>query len=432
MNTIARRFRPSLITIIFVLGFFSSLLYMLNQKIVPDSIQLLERGHLFMHNQLIPFGPRSSNTNFVYGPFISVFVGLCLSVYDHPMAPLAAILMLHIVGFFFLLRIQFFSSIPNFLPVFIFLYWLSPWRSSEVFLWNPSFLFPLMVMYLYGIDLVIRSKAFLGTLLMVLAAALTFQIHNSFIFLLILSAWIAFRMKIRPHMGALILGSCFGIAALIPTVIVINDHPEILQMNQKSAGLFGNLLSGGEALKGVLYWFRYPSLYFGSTTFQLPTVQWSDADLWSKSWKIIKWVLAIISLVFVAMANVNFFKKAKGTFIWELAMGGFVALVWVSAMSPVPFNFWHLYLIYPLTIIPIAWVVSKTKQRPVVFLCLGLYFVVYAGISAFHSYKHEYGSLQYESYNRLVKLKHREIRDRFALFSLKMGNSEHPSQNAQE
>ena len=118
----------------FVLGLFLSVVYLSNQVIVQDSVQLLERGYLFSQGYLFPFGPRSTNTNYVYGPFISVFVGLCLKLYQHPLSPLMGILVLHVGSFFLLLRTTFLTKNLQSFLVFIFLFWATPWRASEVFL----------------------------------------------------------------------------------------------------------------------------------------------------------------------------------------------------------------------------------------------------------------------------------------------------------
>ncbi len=393
---------------------------MLNQKIVPDSIQLLERGYLFNRDLLFPFGPRSTNTNFVFGPLISIFVGIALSLYEHPMAPLTAILFTHVAGFLLLQRISFLKEQPRFLFIFLFLYWLSPWRASEVFLWNPSFLFPVMVLYLYGLDLSTRGETLAGNFIVVLSISLAFQIHNSFVFLCILTLWLGMRRIFRLHVGGLLIGAMIGACLLIPSVKVVLDHPEILQMNRGSKGLFANLLSGGEAIKGALYWFRYPSFYFGATTFQLPAVPLARQGHWEIAWTLLKWSGAAASLVYVAFANVKFFKHARGILLWEIAAGGFLSLVFVSALSPVPFNFWHLYLVYPLSLIPIAWVASRSNLKPIVFVGVGSYFLVYAVITSNHSYKHERGTSQADSYQRHIHSNEQDIRSRLARFTLRL------------
>lgn len=110
----------------FVLGLFLSVVYLSNQVIVQDSVQLLERGYLFSQGYLFPFGPRSTNTNYVYGPFISVFVGLFLKLYQHPLSPLMGVLVLHVGSFFLLLRTTFLTKNLQSFLVFIFLFWATP------------------------------------------------------------------------------------------------------------------------------------------------------------------------------------------------------------------------------------------------------------------------------------------------------------------
>ncbi len=410
-----------LILTIFFAGVLSSVFYMLNQKIVPDSVQLLERGYLFLEGQLLPFGPRSTNTNFVYGPLISIFVGFSLRIYQHPLAPLTAILFFHIVGFFAILKTKFLHGVPGFTPIFMLLYWLSPWRSSEVFLWNPSLLFPLMALYLYGIDLMLRNQRFWGTFLMTLIVALTFQVHNSFLFLIFLGLWLIFKYKMIPHWGALLLASLIGGIMLIPSLKVILSHPEVLELNRHSAPLFKNFFHGGEAIKGLTYWLRYPSLYFGATTFQLPKVDWHSSGYLEQIWWGIKWVLAFASLVFALKANISFFKNTKGQFIRELSVGAIVSLAIVSALSPVSFNFWHLYLIYPIALIPVAWYIAlKIKDVKITVATLGMYFIVYALVSSHSSFKHSFATEQAKSYQNIVLKNGDRIKEKYLNFSLSM------------
>jgi len=394
---------------------------MLNQKIVPDSVQLLERGYLFLEGLLLPFGPRSTNTNFVYGSLISVLTGLSMKVYPHPIAPLIVILMFHILGFLAILKTRFLNGIPGFMPFFMLLYWLSPWRTSEVFLWNPSLLFPLMAFYFYGVDLMLREKRFWGTFLIVMMIALTFQVHNSFLFLVILGIWLVFKCRLIPHWGGLLAASVIGGILLLPSLQVILSHPEVLKLNRNSATLFGNLLHGGEAIKGLTYWLRYPSLYFGATTFQLPTLQWESASAIEQIWWLLKWLLALASLVLVVKANIFFFKNTKGKFIQDLSVGGVVALALVSALSPVSFNFWHLYLVYPLALIPVAWfLTAKFQNLKLPLSCLGLYFIIYALVTGYSSFKHDFASDQGKSYQSMVLNNGARIKDKYSRLTLKM------------
>lgn len=392
-----------LIAIIFSLGLISSLVFIFNQLIVQDSAQLLERGYLFTQGILVPFGPRSTNTNFIYGSFISIFVGTFLSIWAHPLSPLFGILLLHVLCFFLLFRIEFLQVKKAFFLTFLFLFWVSPWRSSEVFLWNPSFLFPLMIFYLFGVDLCLRQKNFWGTLCIGVATVLTLQVHNSVLFLVILTALLALKKTIRLDVRALLLTGLFAVVCLAPTIFVILRYPDVLSLNKNPAPLFRNLLRGGEAIKGVTYWLRYPSLYFGSTTFQLPKLHWPSSDWDDRLWWVGKWVMAVASIVVVLLANRRFFKDQKKCFLSTLCVLGLVSLVLVSMLSPVSFNFWHLYLIFPLTLIPLVHYISVQKNYVRYFVPLAVYFMVYSYVGAMGSYKHDDGSDQARAYDTITK-----------------------------
>jgi len=401
---------------IFILGLVSSLFYLTNQKIVVDSLQLLERGFWFSQGQLFPFGPRSTNTNYVFGPFISVFVGSFLKIYQHPVSPLLGILTLHILSFWALLKIQFLRSNQNFFLCFLFLFWASPWRSSEVFLWNPAFLFPFVIFFLYGVDRNLEKKDFWGTLLYGLMIGLCAQIHNSFLIMIVFVMLMYFRRQMFVHWTSLALSVVIGLLFFLPTFIVLYRHPEILSQNQNPTRLFHNLLTVGEMIKGWTYWLRYASLYFGSTTFQLPEIVFSQATVLEIIWFGVKWLMALVSFVVVIVSNYQFFKTQKNTKLYHIALCAFWCLLFFSALSPVPFNFWHLYLAFPFTLIPVSFYLSqKTKYLPIV----GVYFLIYTLVSGSFSYKHDSSLSQGSDYQQKVMNNLEGIRSQFEKYSLK-------------
>ncbi len=399
---------------IFILGTLCSLFYLTHQKIVIDSLQLLERGFWFTEGQLFPFGPRSTNTNYVFGPFISVFVGLFLKLYQHPIAPLLGILSLHILSFWVLLKINLFKPTQNFSLMYLALFWASPWRASEVFLWNPAFIFPFIIFFLYGVERNFEEKDFWGTILYGLMIGLSAQIHNSFLMMIVFVMMMYFKKQMKVHWPALVLSALVGLCFFIPTIIVVMKHPDILVYNQGPARLFSNLLTGGEMIKGWSYWLRYASLYFGSTTFQLPEIKFSEASVFEILWFAVKWFMALLSFVVVIVANWKFFTTQKNTKLYHVAVSAFFCLAFFSALSPVPFNFWHLYLMFPFTLIPVSFYLQdKTKYLP----WLGLYFVIYTLVSGSFSYKHDSALSQKESYQQV--LNNREgIRAQFEKYSL--------------
>lgn len=399
---------------IFLLGTLCSVFYLTNQKIVVDSLQLLERGYWFSQGSLFPFGPRSTNTNYVFGPFISVFVGFFLSLWQHPVAPLLGILALHVLSFWVLLKIQLFRPSPGFSLVFLSLFWASPWRSSEVFLWNPAFLFPFIIFFLYGVERNFERKDFWGTLLYGLIIGLSAQIHNSFLIMIVFVMVMYFRRQMQVHWKALGLSVVLGLLCFAPTLLVLSRSPEILVQNQGPARLFANLLSVGEMIKGWTYWLRYASLYFGSTTFQLPPLKFAEASVLEIIWFGVKWVMALASFVVLLVANWKFFKTQKNSKLHHVATAALICLALFSALSPVPFNFWHLYLVFPFTLIPVSFYLQdKTRHLPWVWA----YFLVYTLVSGSFSYKHDSNSSQKESYQQVIN--NREgIRAQFEKYSL--------------
>ncbi len=398
----------------FTIGVVCSLFYLTHQKIVVDSLQLLERGFWLTEGYLFPFGPRSTNTNYVFGPFISVFVGIFLKIYQHPVAPLMGILALHITSFWVLLKIKLFKPNQNFHLVFLTLCWASPWRSSEVFLWNPAFIFPFIIFFLYGVERNFEQKDFWGTLLYGLIIGLSAHIHNSFLIMIVFVMLMFFKRQMKIYWSALALSVVVGLCLFIPTFIVVLRHPEILIQNQGPARLFSNLLTVGEMIKGWSYWLRYASLYFGSTTFQLPEINFNDASVLEILWFGVKWFMAIISFVVVIVSNWSFFKTQKNTKLYQVALCAFLCLAFFSALSPVPFNFWHLYFIFPFTLIPVSFYLQdKTKILP----WLGLYFVIYTLVSGNFSYKHDASISQRESYD-VIRQNLEGIRAQFGKYSI--------------
>ncbi len=389
-----KKFSVNWIYLILALGIFNSLFFIYGHRLVVDSFQLLDRAFLLTEGYLVPFGPRSTNTNMIYGPLVSVFSAIPYALTKSPISIAFFVLLSQVFGFLLLAKTRFLSNDKNFLIVFLALYWLSPWRASEAFIWNASLLFFTASLYIYSLDYLKRKNNeanFLGTIIHGFAYMLTLQIHNSVLFFAPVTLYFWYKKDIRLNFKAIGVCILFFIAMFFPTAYVIYHNPEVLSVNTSDkAHLFSNLLSVGEMIKGGAYWLRYPSLYFGSTIFQLPKYDWSTLDFLNKAWIVIKWIMAIGSILIVIFANKEFIKKAPNEFLKKIVYVSFFSLIFISAISPVPFNFWHLYLLYPFTLIPVAWFLSQHKKKYVFLIFLGSYFSIYSFIEASHSYKHDF------------------------------------------
>jgi hypothetical protein len=204
---------------------------------------------------------------------------------------------------------------------------------------------------------------------------------------------------------------------MIPTLLVLNSHPELLEINrQKGTHLFRNLLHGGEALKGILYWLRYPSLYLSSTIFK--NRNFSNSFL-TDLWLVTKWICASISLLFIVFANLRFFKGVVRNHILKvLASTAFLSLVVTSCISPVSFNYWHLYLIYPFAIIPVAHCLSEAKYFRKIVWVLGTYFVFSVFIGSHWSQEHLWDTSINKDYQKTVAQGQNQIVTKFHMMSL--------------
>jgi hypothetical protein len=376
-----------LVWIIFLLGIVLSLSYMLTEIHLYDSQQVLDRAFLFTKGYLVPFGSISTNNNFLYGSFLSIYCGFFLFIFQNTFGVLIGIGMFHAIGFWALLKTQFLRENKLFFLSFLFLFWCSPWRANEVFVWNAAFLFTISAFYLLSLDLFLRHKQFSGTLIQGLSVIVCFQVHNSFFYLVVLSLLLWWKGPIKPNWTAFFICLLVFITSLLPTLYVIHQHPEIMEVHRSGDSyLFRNLIHIGEGIKGLLYWFRYPSLYFGSTTFNtLPFT--SSALTWL--WTATRWAGVGISVLFVLFSNITFFKEKNDySFIHKLTTYSFISLLITTFISPASFNYWHLYLIYPFAIMPVATQLSKYKNLSRIIIPLGIYFFVFVLISSYGSAEH--------------------------------------------
>ncbi len=215
------------------------------------------------------------------------------------------VLLAQLGGLVLLLKTKFLKLSPAFTLVYVFLYWASPWWASE-------------------------------------------QIHNSIMIYAPITLYFWYKREIRVSFRATVLSVFILLIFIAPTIYSLKAHPEILDYNKSGdAFLFKNLTTVAEAIKGMTYWLRCPSLYFGSTTFQLPKIEWADRTFLDQIWCSIKWTLVGLSVFFVLFANIKFIKNFEKGFVKTFCKVSFFSLTFISALSPVPFNFWHLYLIYP-------------------------------------------------------------------------------------
>ncbi|MFP5459848.1 MAG: hypothetical protein ACLGG7_14015, partial [Bacteriovoracia bacterium] len=136
-------------------------------------------------------------------------------------------------------------------------------------------------------------------------------------------------------------------------------------------------------------------------------------------WVVVKWLFAVPSLIGVLYANYRFFRFTSQQGLRTLCLCAVFSLVSVSVLSPVPFNFWHLYLVYPFALIPVALELSQTSKRSMIVAGLAVYFLGYSWFSTIHSHKHRADADMARDYQMRVE-NPEALKNYFTPFSIKM------------
>ncbi len=146
--------------------------------------------------------------------------------------------------------------------LFALLYWLSPWRVYySGFLWGPNYLYLFGAVHLWTAFALRRRASFVYSLLHAACLVLAFQVHASFLLLVMASALLWLRGYFKVSWPGIVLGGALASLPLIPWLLDVSRHPEIAATNH---GFLGRgLLYVFPLLRGVLYLLRYASLSVG-------------------------------------------------------------------------------------------------------------------------------------------------------------------------
>lgn len=229
-----------------------------------DQINLLARGWLLASQGLwVPYGNPTSAGGFEPGGLTALVFGLPLELWMDHRAPALAILLGHVVAYLLLDRVVGETLGARGRALFALFYWLAPWRLYfSAFVWNPNWLFPVGALHLWAIHRQRREARFAPTALLVAATGLSFQLHPSALILVLSAAALWWRGYWRPHWGGVAVGALVTFATLVPWALEAQRHPEILPGQEGFPGR--GLVYVFPALKGLLYWLRFGSLWCGT------------------------------------------------------------------------------------------------------------------------------------------------------------------------
>jgi hypothetical protein len=248
---------------LFGLGLLLSALLIARQQVGGDQLNLLARGWLLaVDGRFISYGNPTSAGGNAPGGITSLLVGLPLFLWRDFRAPSLVIGLFHVLAYLLLDRTLKPILSPRERVLFAILYWLSPWRVYySGFLWNPNYLYLFGAVHLWTALAQARRASFGYSLLHAACLVLAFQVHASFLLLVVASGALWLRGYFKVSWPGVVTGGALASLPLVPWLLDVFKNPAIAATQH---GFLGRgLLYLFPLLRGVLYLLRYSSLSVG-------------------------------------------------------------------------------------------------------------------------------------------------------------------------
>ena len=420
--------------LLILLGFFLIGLFAYGHLIDGDVIQILDKAHLFVtQNKVTPYGSLSSSgvSGSVPGTFLTLASGIAMKLWFSPWAALAFLTLLHFLAFLMFQNVlKHFVSTTFSMTIFVVLFWLNPWRLSEVFLWNPGYIFFASVIHLWSAFHLSFRPRFFWSLLHGLCLFIGLQIHPSFIILVFMTLMLLWMKALKPHWGGTLIGLGLGLASLLPYFLAGWKDPGLFPQPGSEDGkgfLFFGLVAVYPLLKAFWYWILFSSNIFQKHIFHQLDFSWIASEglgfFVQHLWLVIRYLMGIFGVALSFYANYIFFKNNKEKFNllkyrmeensdWIRIYGitAFFGALIATAISPTLPIYWHLLFVWPMALIPLILGFDtflgdkKWQQRTKNYLVLLIvYFVMTDFFGAMGSKKHDIGQSFHKLYFKACK-----------------------------
>lgn len=404
--------------LIALLGLLVAPAYFYGHKSDGDVVQLFDRMIIFFDSgQILPYGPASSSgaSGNVPGSFLSLALVLPMLIVKSPWSSLSFLLLLHFTAFLLLCRVMSqYIRVEAFLFLAI-MFWLNPYRASEVFLWNPGYMFFAGVLHFWTLHQLLKKKNIFWTAFNILSLFLAAQIHPSALILCgITGLFFLFNRKQFSWWG-IFLGIGIGFSTLIPFFIEVSRDPSLMpKPGNKEGHLFFGLLYVFPVLKAIWYWVLFGSFISQTHVFHKTAFHWIQLD-WLRAiveivFTVLKYTIGAVGVVFSIYLNFQFFKFFKSKFKdhffrvgqtpfpVQYAFASFLLAVVMTAVSPTTPQYWHLLYVFPAALISLAfsfhlffdeltWVKKNFSKLA---LALGIYFIIFNLLAARESHKYNW------------------------------------------
>jgi hypothetical protein len=334
-----------------------------------DQLNLLARGWLLAERgELVAAGNPLSSGGRGPGAATSVLVGLPLELWRDHRAPVALIWLLHAIGFVLLDRTLRPALTPVERAAFAVVWAVGPWRlEASAFLWNPNYLFPIGALHLASAAALRERARFGATLAHVLALGIGAQLHPSVLLLGVLSLLLVVRRFVRLSLAGVAVGAAATLGSLLPWLARWHEEPALLAAGE--GFLLRGLVHVTPWLKGMMLWFRYPSLLVSRQSLRL---DFSEAlgravDAWLAPVAIgLALALGLVTLAAVVWADARWLRALRPG--WRERWSGGSLRAWLSgyaahalaaaalvfALTPTTPQAWQGWAIFHAAAIPVA------------------------------------------------------------------------------
>ncbi len=417
-----------------LLGFLLTGLFGYGHLIDGDVIQILNKAHLLVtQNVVIPYGSLSSSgvSGSVPGSFLTLVSGLPMKLWFSPWAALVFLTFLHFLALFMFQYVFKDFISPLGMTVLIVFFWLNPWRLSEVFLWNPGYIFFVSVVHMWSAYKMSRQSRFLPNLFHGLSLFIGLQVHPSFVILFFMTLMLLWMKAVKLHWGGVFSSLFLGLMSLIPFFLAALKDPDLFIKpggGDDKGFLFFGLVAMYPILKAFWYWILFGSNIFQKHIFHQLEFSWIGLESLNLAikylWLFIKYIFGLLGVSLSFYMNYRFFKNNREKFnflkykmtknsdwIKVYGIAAFFSALVATAISPTLPIYWHLLFVWPMSLIPILlgfetfFKDKKWNRRAKNYLVLvTVYFVMTNFLGAMGSKKHSINQSFHELYFKACKV----------------------------
>lgn len=361
----------ALIAILFsVVSFYLGL----NQIFTYDQMQMLLKGfHAAFTGEYLPFGNEASTMGNLPGQLSSWLIGFPLSLSMNVYSPLIFMIVVRVVAI--LIFANALSMLFNRTIVVFgtFLYALSPWLLIQGMLFNPAFVpfgAAVILNALVRLRYVRDEKGngfnrFLCSLMMMLGFGFCMQLHFSWPLLVIMIGTMWLRRDIKVSYLGIIVGILLVAASLIPYVQELSHNPTLTNNPEpyaKERYIGYGFVHVYPIFKGLLYWFRFASLLITKKAI-VPEITDDFSTILvviSYAWIGISSLVGGITVLIAVYANyfaIFNFRRGNSSpqlaFVRGFTISSIFAMMFVSGLSTLTFNYWQVAIALPFALIPL-------------------------------------------------------------------------------